>query len=273
MNASLISDACEILAASHPMTLRQLYYQLVVRRIITNEHAKYKRLSECMVEARRKGDIDWEWLVDNGRQPRGLPLSSGVADFMVGLETAYFLDPWPAQPVYIEAWLEKDALADTLIGVCHEYRTILNVGRGYDGWSSINLASKRLKAMQQAGKKVFVHYYGDFDPSGEDMLRSLKSRLAERGATPEIIKVALDKEQIIRYALPPCPVKRTDSRAASFISAHGDECVELDALPKTLLQDMSRQAILRHIDWGAWAATKKAEEEGRVKIAQLVRQS
>lgn len=73
----------------------------------------------------------------------------------------------------------------------------LNVGRGFDGWSSIYAASQRL------GDDDTVLYFGDFDPWGEDMMRSLRARLRNLGSRPELVKSALLFDDIERYRLPP----------------------------------------------------------------------
>ena len=44
-----------------------------------------------------------------------------------------------------------------------------------------------------------ILYFGDFDPSGEDMVRSLPERL---GSYPEIVKCALTFDDVERYDLP-----------------------------------------------------------------------
>jgi hypothetical protein len=83
----------------------------------------------------------------------------------------------------------------------------LNVGRGFDGWSSIYAASQRL------GDDDTVLYFGDFDPWGEDMMRSLRARLRNLGSRPELVKSALLFDDIERYRLPPDFTKATDTAA------------------------------------------------------------
>jgi hypothetical protein len=41
------------------------------------------------------------------------------------------------QPVYIETWLEKDALSGIFEDALDRYGVTVNVGRGFDGWDSI----------------------------------------------------------------------------------------------------------------------------------------
>lgn len=164
-------------------------------------------------------------------------------------------------------WLEKDALSGVFIDVIGHYRVTLNVGRGYDGWSSIHNAAERFK---RSGKETIILYFGDFDPSGEDMVRSLRDRLEILGSQPEIIKVALGKEDVARYNLPPNMTKSTDTRRTAFVAKHGDVSVELDALPAPVLQQMVRSEIEKYIDLEALDRIKGLEQKERAQIVELL---
>lgn len=50
----LIDQAHDILQEYNPMTLRQVYYQLVARHVIDNKRSEYQRLSNALVRARQK---------------------------------------------------------------------------------------------------------------------------------------------------------------------------------------------------------------------------
>src|SRR2546430_576820 len=72
-------------------------------------------------------------------------------------------------------------------------------------------------------------YAGDFDPSGEDILRDFH---AKTQCWSIVRRIALTASQVEHYKLPEAPGKSTDTRAAAFVSSHGRLCqVELDALP------------------------------------------
>jgi len=43
-----------------PLTLRQIYYQLVAALIIENNISQYQRLSRLLSQARLKGLVPWE---------------------------------------------------------------------------------------------------------------------------------------------------------------------------------------------------------------------
>lgn len=258
----LIEAAKSVLEKSYPMTLRQVFYQLVSRQALENRDSRYDALGRALVEARKAGMIPWEWIEDRLRQPRHISMWDSLADFADSAARSFRLDVWETQPIYIEAWLEKDALSGIFEAILDSFGVTLNVGRGYDGWSSIFGAAQRFGK----GEGVTILYFGDFDPSGEDMVKSLKSRLRELGSEPEIIKCALTADDIERYNLPAAMTKKSDTRRARFIAEHGDRCVELDALPADVLRAQLKAEVEGRMDLMALAAVKKHEGVDRAKL-------
>lgn len=129
----LIETAKEILAELHPMTVRQVYYQLVSRQVIKNNRGQYQAVSNALVNARREGVIPWEWIEDRLRRPHHVSMWSGLSEFAETCRRAYRRDVWDTQPDYLEVWLEKDALSGIFEEVLNPYGATFNVGRGYDG--------------------------------------------------------------------------------------------------------------------------------------------
>ena len=237
------------------MTVRQVYYQLVSGLVIENTRSQYKAVSNALVDARKTGEIPWEWIEDRLRQPRTVNMWSDLADFSETVKRTYRRDVWPTQSCYLEAWLEKDALSGIFEDILRTYGITLNVGRGYDGWDSIHNAAERYKSRDH----VTVLYFGDFDPSGEDMVRSLRKRLEELGWQPDIVKCALTAEDVRTYRLPANVTKQTDSRRQAFVNKYGDVSVELDALPRNILQEKLRMAIETRMDLDALNEVKHVE--------------
>jgi len=258
----LIEAARLELEKYHPMTLRQVFYRLVSGLVLKNTEASYKRLSRVLVLARQDGAIPWDWIEDRLREPRHVSMWDDLADFAEVAARAYRRDVWATQPDYLEVWLEKDALSGVFVQVLEPYGVTLNVGRGYDSWSSIHNAARRLD------DSTTILYFGDFDPSGEDMVRSLAERLGFFGCWPEIVKVALNPEDIARYSLPPMPAKKSDSRAAAHIAEHGDVAVELDALEPPVLRERLELAIRERMDFDALEAVNRLEAKEREKLRQ-----
>ncbi|MEO7651401.1 MAG: hypothetical protein ABIZ80_13130 [Bryobacteraceae bacterium] len=264
----IITEAQGILTATNPMTVRQVYYQLVSRQVVENNRGQYQAVSNALVDARKSGAIPWEWIEDRLRRPRRVSMWRDLAHFADVLRRSYRRDVWATQSSYTEVWLEKDALSGLFSDVLNKYGITLNVGRGYDGWDSIHNAADRYGA----GHHVSVLYFGDFDPSGEDMVRSLRDRLAFFECTATITKCAITAADVKRYELPPNFTKSTDTRQAGFVSVHGDVAVELDALPVDVLMDRLRYEVEARMDLAALAEVQEVESREREKLVAVLQE-
>jgi hypothetical protein len=262
----LVEEAVGILTSQHPMTVRQVYYQLVSRQVIANTRGAYQAVSNALVAARKEGLIPWEWIEDRLRRPRAVSMWKSLADFAESMCRAYRRDVRVAQPGYLEVWLEKDALSGIFEDVLEAYGVTLNVGRGYDGWDSLYKAAVRY----DEGDAVTVLYFGDFDPSGEDMVRSLRDRLAFLDCQPEVVKCALNADDVARYNLPPDFTKATDTRRAAFVARYGDVAVELDALPVDVLRARLLAEVESRMDLEALREVREAEERDRLRLSVLL---
>ena len=262
--SNLIEQAYNILSEYNPMTLRQVYYQLVSRHVIDNKQNEYKRLSGALVRARQDGTIPWAWVEDRVRSPRVASMWQDLPDFIHTVKNAYRKDVWENQDVYVELWLEKDALSGIFAGITREYGVTLVVGRGYNSWSAYKDAIDRFFHYD---KTIDILYFGDFDPSGEDIVRALKDSLNFFGLSPEIEKIALTKQDVIDYDLPPDFTKKTDSRSAKFVKKYGDIAVELDALSLPVLQEKIRESIEDRLNMDALRKTKSVEVKERAELA------
>ena len=263
----LIRAAWMALRSEHPMTVRQLFYRLVSEARLENNPAAYGRVIRALRDARLEGAIPWEYIEDRLRRPRRVSMWADLADFADTACRAYRRDVWAAQPGLVEVWLEKDALSGIFEAALEPYGVTLNVGRGYDGWSSIHAAAQRYGCAGDGRPPVTVLYFGDHDPSGEDMQTSLTKRLRHFGCRPEIVRVAILSQDIERYSLPPIPAKRSDRRAAAFIARHGDECVELDALPVSALRQRIRTEIEARLDLEMLHRVRQQEADDRARLS------
>lgn len=263
----IIDTAYEVLSSFHPMSVRQVYYRLVARQVIDNNIAQYKCVSRALVSARRDGSIPWEWMEDRTRIARSSDGNyDNLADFAKYIQYYYSRGFWATQETLLEVWLEKDALSSVFSEALTPYRVTLNVGKGFDGWDSLYKASRRYGD----GKHVTILYFGDFDPSGEEMCTSLKKRLADLGSFPTIRKVSLTKDDVIRYQLPHDATKTTDTRRAKFIDLYGDMAVELDALPPDVLQTRIVEEVKPLVNLSALASIQEIEQQERARLVEVL---
>lgn len=271
-NLDLIRQAQQILDKyAGRITLRTLYYQLVSTGAIQNTEKEYKNLSRITTHARYRGEMDAGAIIDNTRQARIRQSWPNLPGFFETIKTAYFRDKWETQPTYCEIWIEKDALAALVEPITYKFGVPLLVCRGQASVSTIYEAAERLKANQGKRKKIF--YFGDFDPSGQAIPKSIETRLTDifgSIGSGDFQRMALTKEQIKEYNLPSFPAKKTDLNYKKFAAEHGDGVVELDALPPDVLSKLVETCITSCIEPEAWEGEKLKELEERAELQEFI---
>jgi len=255
------------------LTLRQLYYQLVSRGIIPNKQSEYSKLSGLLVEGRMAGIVDWSSIEDRTRAPYLPYWVNGIQDAIKDTIDYYRLNRQKDQKVYIELWVEKDALSGVLKPITSHYHINLMVNRGYSSCSAMYYSYKRfyteLKGLE---KDIVILYLGDHDPSGLDMLRDIENRLNGFYLDDFTIKhIGLTKEQIEKYNPPPNPAKITDPRAAWYIEQHGETSWEVDALNPSVLNELIRGNIENLIDMDLFEKQLQQEVKDKKKLEKYMK--
>ncbi len=259
----------EYAAEGYKLTLRQLYYQLVSRAIIDNVKKEYAKLSTILVKGRMAGVVDWDAIEDRIRIPSRPYWVYDIADAIDDTIRQYRLDRMENQNVYIELWVEKDALSGVLKRITEHYGIYIMVNRGYSSCTAMHDAYVRFKRQANMGKETSILYLGDFDPSGLDMVRDIKGRLEEFGVYPNIQPIALTMEQIKEYNPPPNPAKVTDPRAKAYISQYGNTSWEVDALNPKILNNLVKEKIDDLIDSELFEEKLRQEEEDKKELEEL----
>lgn len=258
------------------MTLRQLYYQLVARDIIKNKLSEYQKISSILKDARMTGMIDWSAIEDRVRVPKRASQWNSIEDLVDSALWSYRLPRRQDQPVYVELWVEKDAIANILKPICDKYHVTLMVNRGYGSASSLYDAASRFaersnnKKFSGASSRVLL-YLGDHDPSGLDMDRDITERLAEFRCPITFKRIGLTFEQIEEYNPPPNYAKINDPRAEGYISEFGNDCWEVDALTPEVLNQLVDDALREHTDMDLYQAWILREEEEKKQLKSLVK--
>jgi hypothetical protein len=260
------------------LTIRGLHYQLVSIGM-TNSFQHYKRVVNAMIEARREGLITFEKFSDNDREMIGetecdeTDLDSAIEKGKYQVEAwmiAYSKNRWENQPYYPEVFIEKKALQGVFKPICEEYDIALGACKGYPSLTFLNEATQRFIAQEQLGKIPVILYFGDYDPSGEDIPRSIEENMREFGCESiEVRRFALMEAQVIEWKLPPAPAKETDSRTANW---NGLGQVELDAIEPRKLQRLCESAILSVFDHDLYKELKFTESEERKVYKKKMRE-
>lgn len=254
-------------AEDQPVTVRQVFFRLVSRDAIPKTEAAYKdTVCRLLTETRLSGDLPFEWIVDNTRRMRKVLTFSSPDLALRRTAEVYRRSLWDNQDVYVEVWLEKDALSGVLLDVTDLWDVPLMVTRGY---SSITFLHEAAQHMKQVGKPVIIYYLGDYDPSGVDIPRVVEAgiRRFAPGIDLTLERVAVNESQIVQMNLDTRPTKPSDSRSKSFRG----ESVEVDAIRSPVLRDMAASCIERHIDKQALEAVRAAEESERGVLLRMAR--
>lgn len=267
---ALIEKCNEIIAEYEEqglrLTLRQLYYQLVTKNVVPNVERSYKNLSALVTDARMAGKMDWSAIEDRVRVPREPPEWASIQSIVNSALHSFRLPRWEGQEHYVELWVEKDALAGVLEPLALEHHVTLMVNRGYSSASAMYEAAARFVREADGEKSMTLFYLGDHDPSGEDMVRDVRDRLATFGAEVDVQKIALTMEQVRQYNPPPNPAKTTDPRAADYVAKHGRQSWEVDALPPQVLARIVRSAIGSVLDRDKMDEVVEREEKGKAAL-------
>jgi hypothetical protein len=276
-------------------TLRTIYYALVSKEIIPNTKSAYKGLSAAFVTARQDGRIAWQWLADETRKAEGgdrryywdkdeyadalmRRVVNDVKDAIYN--DNYNIPKWHRQPNYVEVWIEKAALQATFRKYLEDWRVTLVPSRGYSSWTFLKEGADRIR--ERAGeKKAKILYFGDFDPSGEDIERFITESLNRfPGVDVEVRRVCVSLDQINEYNLPAVPEDAEEieklQRDARFKNwEHGVFRVELDALLAIVPDEFERlvtEAVSAEFDQIIADENDEEEAESNEHIKKRIRE-
>ena len=252
------------------LTLRQLYYQLVARDHIPNSQRSYKRIGTVVRNGRLAGLIDWAAIVDRTRTLRQRSHWGNPQSILQSAERSYHIDMWEHQEYRPEVWIEKDALAGVISGVCNELDVPYFACRGYVSLSAMYGSSQRVNG-HPARQAPIIFHLGDHDPSGIDMTRDMSDRLElltglDQGAHFWLNRLALNMDQVDEYGPPPNPTKLSDSRATGYIENYGYDSWELDALEPRVIVALIREHVEKLIDWEQWGKDKSRKAQAKSEL-------
>lgn len=260
-------------ARGYELTLRQLYYQLVSRDLIPNTEKSYNKLGSTISNARDAGLVDWNAIVDRTRSREGLTTWDTPGDILRAVYRQFRIDKWDNQPYKIFVWVEKEALAGVVARACLDEGVQVDYVscRGYMSASTIWREAQNISDIYDKGQIPVVIHLGDHDPSGIDMTRDNTERLELysgliAGQDFELIRIALNMDQVEQYNPPPNPAKITDTRSDKYIEKYGRSSWELDALDPDVLVTMIRATINSYRDNELWEDMINKEKEHKDKL-------
>ncbi|MEW6658772.1 MAG: hypothetical protein AB1424_08930 [Thermodesulfobacteriota bacterium] len=232
-----------------PLTLRQVYYRLLGVMIKENTSSRYQDLSKLITAMRQDGLLPWEAVEDRTRnlsQKRGFSdketfVKQELDNLFEGYDRCYVQD----QENYVEIWVEKDALSHIIEKASWRYCVRVLTGRGYQSTTVQKNFADRARRAIDIGHIPVVLYFGDYDPSGINILESAIQNIHDKYKLPDVtfIRVALTLDQIHGYDLPLVPLKSGDKRLKDYLQRYGGVAAELDALHPQILRNLTTKAL------------------------------
>ena len=223
----------------HKPTLRTLYYILLGEGLVPGTEYGYKKLSASIVAGKKAGTFPEDAFTDITRVTaanfRTLDkyvtpewFVSDHVDDLRNADTYYKIPRWFRQSHYVVDWIEKATMLsifETILQKADPPRDVpVAVNRGNSGYQTFtdrcdeivrivekittepeygyddNLISKPI---------VIVHYFGDLDPSGENMSVFLTRYLKERPSLEDLDirleRVGVNLDQVVKYDLQIAP--------------------------------------------------------------------
>jgi hypothetical protein len=163
----------------------------------------------------------------------------------------------------------------------------VRVGRGF---FSTTRAHEVGALLYKVKKPTTILYLGDHDPSGRAIEEQAGTRIQEylsrewfedtsspaTDVPPNLVfqvqRLAIHPEDIEMFKLPPLRMKTkddgryADSRGRAFVEHHGEETVELDALPPTELRRRIGEAVEAKLDM---AKSNRAVQVEKVELDNI----
>lgn len=254
-----------------PLTKRQLFYLAVVRALVRKTQGDYKDVvCDLGVKLCREGAVDWDDIVDETRWVIKVETRTSLSAWVEESIGLYRRDIWEGKRERVQIWSESFSAAGLMTDVTRRWRVPLYPCRGYGSHKFLHDAAVDMERLTVENDIVtHVYIFGDYDPSGQDIIRHTKSLLRDYGprAAVEFHQVAVTREQIEAWRLPTAPPKKTDSRTAKF---GDDRTVELEAIPPDRFRRLVESCITQHFDRAELASMLRSESAQRETARDLI---
>ena len=223
------------------------YYLWSALHIIPGTESTYKKVDALLVKLRKEGYIPFGRLqVERGKDGYGGRLSVEPASLikqtiqeLLELPKNYSLPEQFGQPYTVEVWVEKKGLLPTFESICDEHDIKVRSPEGFSPWEFVYHVTQDWEdyRLERFTGEVKILYFGDQDPSGENIYESLKDQLDFFKINHDTQRFGLTVPQINTYGLPDMPIEqktlekiRRDPRYRKYVQKYGREIFcELDS--------------------------------------------
>jgi hypothetical protein len=189
-----------VLKDDHPMTVRQVFYQLVARGVIDKTEAEYQgTVIRLLTTMRMDRAIPFHWIVDESRRTMQVRTFNNISEAVKHTAEYYRRSALRECPDYIEIWSEKQALTGLIWDVASDYGVPVVVSKGMPSLTQVYQTALAIDRADRAGKTTYLYQFGDHDPTGTLIPQSLGRTLYQLCENldckhPIIERIALTKD-------------------------------------------------------------------------------
>jgi hypothetical protein len=135
----LIEAMYNAAALAQPITGRGIGYKLFTQGLIPSmARNEMQRVYRLLKEARERGDIPWEWIVDETRSIERTSTWANPEAYARCVARSYRRDFWNQQPVRVEVWSQKGTVRGVLGPVIDTYQVGFRVMHGFSGATTVH---------------------------------------------------------------------------------------------------------------------------------------
>lgn len=264
-------------------SIREIFYHFI-DKLWPNTKSAYKTLSKWLVAQRLSKAIDWHIIrdgagreYDEGDYPLSSPREhvSSWFNLFVDIGGRYNLPMWTDQPNKVIVACEKEADYPIVQSVLGSLNVDTFYERGYTGWRPL---FETVEKLAEEKKNPVVLALGDFDPSGEDIVRFLKQAFVDLGIPNiRVVKICVTKKQIERFKLPHKPEDaqeieklKKDPRFQKWpYGLYRVETAALRDVAPDYFDKTLQDSVLKFFDQEIYGRLRQSEAEERAKITKF----
>ncbi len=267
-----------------PLTVRQVFYRLISSALIKMGHwfwkgkrvNAYTAIGRTLKWMRIDDRIPMEAITDEHRimtQKVGYTdPKQFIATKLHYLGNGYSRCNAQKQKRHVEVWIEKATLLHIVEPVADEFCRRVVVCRGYNSVTFQAAFYERAMEAISYGQIPTVLYFGDWDPSGENMIlaamETIEKELGLKGV--EFVRCGINPDQFHEIPADPVPIKMTDTRSKKFIEQYGSTAYELDAFHPKRLQELVRESLEAFTDLDAYQEQLEQGAQDKKDLKQWV---
>lgn len=174
---SLVQAILKFIIEQKKVTVRQVFYNMVVQGLVPNKITVYKNIDIKINKMRFANLIPFDSIIDTTKF-YGTNQYDSLENMIEQLKSKYRSN-WDEEfDTHIEVWLEKQALANIIHPITDYFGVFLSVSGGRTKVSQVH--SCITERMNCTDKPMVILYLGDYDPTGLRIVESLTEQFKQQ---------------------------------------------------------------------------------------------